>query len=149
MAGRFVSIFVAKVLNHLCTKHCLIFRYQWNNQNCYQINEQQFYQIYLNKVTRPRNIILSSLILCVVSALLLVLVGGKNKYGLYVGTGITTFINIIATLDYEYKQYINIYNVLAIGLLGFFVSWQYGACYSWIAQKGDISGRPASIFFIG
>ena len=36
-----------------------------------------------------------------------------------------------------------------LGLLGFFVSWQYGACYSWVAQKGDISGRPASIFFIG
>ena len=42
----------------------------------------------------------------------------------------------------------NIFN-LKIGLLGFFVSWQYGSCYSWVAQKGDISGRPASIFFIG
>ena len=35
------------------------------------------------------------------------------------------------------------------GLLGFFLSWQYGSCYSWIAQKLDITGRVAPVFFIG
>ena len=35
------------------------------------------------------------------------------------------------------------------GLLGFFVSWQFGACYSWIAQKGDITGNLASLFLVG
>ena len=35
------------------------------------------------------------------------------------------------------------------GLLGYFISWQFGACYSWIAQKGDITGRVAPLFLIG
>ena len=30
-----------------------------------------------------------------------------------------------------------------IGLLGYFVSWQFGSCYSWIARKGDITGMTA------
>lgn len=77
--------------------------------------------IFVSKVIRPRNMIFMSLITCVASAVALVAVGGASKYGLYAGTG----------------------------FLGFFVSWQYGSCYSWVAQKGDISGRPASIFFIG
>ena len=38
---------------------------------------------------------------------------------------------------------------LSAGLLGMFVSWQYGACYSWVAQKIDVTGRVAPIFFIG
>ena len=35
-----------------------------------------------------------------------------------------------------------------IGLLGFFISWQFGACYSWIAQKGDITGHLAPLFLV-
>ena len=35
------------------------------------------------------------------------------------------------------------------GVLGFFVSWQFGSCYSWIAQKGDVTGRIAPLFLIG
>jgi len=77
--------------------------------------------IFVSKVIRPRNMIFMSLITCVASAIALVAVGGVTKTGLYAGAG----------------------------FLGFFVSWQYGSCYSWVAQKGDISGRPASIFFIG
>ena len=37
---------------------------------------------------------------------------------------------------------------LKLGLLGFFVSWEFGACYSWIAQKGDITGRLAPLFLV-
>ena len=35
------------------------------------------------------------------------------------------------------------------GMLGFFLSWQYGSCYSWLAQKLDITGKIAPIFMIG
>ncbi len=35
------------------------------------------------------------------------------------------------------------------GVLGFFVSWQFGSCYSWVAKKMDITGRLAPVFFLG
>ena len=34
------------------------------------------------------------------------------------------------------------------GLVGFGVSWQFGAAYSWLAQKVDITGIVASLFGI-
>ena len=98
--------------------------------------------------------ILLSLVACVASSIFLVAIGGETKYGLYAGTGIFNFLYDIEidikskTIDEkcDEKKFISLY---FSGLLGLFISWQYGACYSWIAQKGDISGRPASIFFIG
>ena len=40
-------------------------------------------------------------------------------------------------------------NIFVLGLLGYFVSWQFGSCYSWIARKGDITGLLAPLFLIG
>jgi hypothetical protein len=77
--------------------------------------------IFMSKLLKPCTMITTSLILCMFSAILLVAIGGTSLMGLYIGTG----------------------------LLGYFISWQFGACYSWIAQKGDITGRLAPIFFIG
>ena len=39
--------------------------------------------------------------------------------------------------------------IFVLGLLGYFVSWQFGSCYSWIARKGDITGLLAPLFLIG
>ena len=44
----------------------------------------QFFQI-----LRPRNMILTSLVTCIASAILLVVAGGDSKYGLYTGAGIS------------------------------------------------------------
>ena len=84
------------------------------------------------------------------SAIVLVAVGGETKYGLYVGTGmyyILVFILFVPSFIHVVVEFL--LQMVKIGSLGLFVSWQYGSCYSWVAQKGDISGRPASIFFIG
>ena len=40
-------------------------------------------------------------------------------------------------------------SVFFTGILGFFVSWQFGSTYSWVAQKIDITGRLAPLFFLG
>ena len=99
--------------------------------------------------------IFMSLITCVASAIALVAVGGATKYGLYAGTGKFKNKTICEWLAAKVWKYFSITNDItnldlsSAGFLGFFVSWQYGSCYSWVAQKGDISGRPASIFFIG
>lgn len=69
----------------------------------------------------PRNMIIFSLIACVGASILLVLLAGTSTIGLYAGTAI----------------------------LGFFISWQFGACFSWVAKKINITGRVSSIFFIG
>jgi len=62
-----------------------------------------------------------SLAACVGAAVLLCFVAGTSKIGLYAGTA----------------------------CLGFFISWQFGACFSWVAKKFNITGRVSSIFFIG
>ena len=77
--------------------------------------------IFVSKLLKPRTMIFCSLVTCIISAILIVSFGTTSQYGLYAGTG----------------------------LLGFFVSWQYGSCYSWVAQKIDITGRIAPVFFIG
>ncbi len=77
--------------------------------------------IFLVKYVRPRNMILASLVMCVASSAGLCALASSSKYLLYSGTG----------------------------LLGFFISWQFGSCYSWVAQKMDITGRLSPIFFVG
>eukprot|EP00090_Calanus_glacialis_P002229 TRINITY_DN11674_c0_g1_i1.p1 TRINITY_DN11674_c0_g1~~TRINITY_DN11674_c0_g1_i1.p1 ORF type:complete len:456 (-),score=102.67 TRINITY_DN11674_c0_g1_i1:161-1528(-) len=69
----------------------------------------------------PRNMILMSLALCIGAAIFLCIHGGSNAISLYVGTAV----------------------------LGFFISWQFGSCFSWVAKKKNITGRLSSIFFIG
>ncbi len=77
--------------------------------------------IFLVKFVRPRNMIVASCALCVAAAVWLCALGGTDKYYLYTGTA----------------------------TLGFFVSWQFGSCYSWMAQKFDITGIMSSICFVG
>merc|ERR1712224_309416 len=65
--------------------------------------------------------ILTSLVICVAATLLLCAVATTNVIGLYTGTA----------------------------LLGFFISWQFGSCYSWVAKKMDITENMSSLFFVG
>ena len=55
-----------------------------------------------------------------------------------------TFLKIVIKVCLLYKKII-----FVLGLLGYFVSWQFGSCYSWIARKGDITGLLAPLFLIG
>ena len=70
---------------------------------------------------RPRNMIIISLITCLCASLVLSTLAASSVAGLYIGTC----------------------------ALGFFISWQFGAGFSWVAQEIDITGRISSIFFIG
>ena len=83
MAGRIVSIFVAKVKilksNH--KTHFFIYKVlRWILSFLSTI-----------QIIRPRNMILLSLVTCVGSSIVLVAIGGETKYGLYAGTGIFIF----------------------------------------------------------
>ncbi|XP_040577207.1 sodium-dependent glucose transporter 1A isoform X1 [Lepeophtheirus salmonis] len=71
-------------------------------------------------IIRPRNMIYICLLFAFVGSIVLLFGAGTNVMALYCGTAI----------------------------LGFFVSWQFGSCYSFIAGKGDITGSLSSIFFI-
>jgi len=83
--------------------------------------------IFISKVLKPRTMIFISLVACIGSSIILVIFGAPSTdenskyYGVYIGTC----------------------------LLGYFVSWQFGSCYSWIARKGDITGLLAPLFLIG
>lgn len=76
---------------------------------------------FVSKFLKPRTMIVTSLFGCLGAAITLVALGAKSVMSVYAGTC----------------------------FLGFFVSWQFGACYSWIAQKGDITGRLAPLFLVG
>merc|ERR1719333_967506 len=65
--------------------------------------------------------ILISLVTCIGAAIFLCIQGGSSAISLYIGTAV----------------------------LGFFISWQFGSCFSWVAKKKNITGRLSSIFFIG
>jgi len=69
---------------------------------------------------KPRTIIMISLVNCVLAAILLCVVAGTSMYGLYLGTA----------------------------WIGFALSWQFGATYSWVATKVDITGDLSSFPFI-
>ena len=51
--------------------------------------------------------------------------------------------------SYTFLKILLYKNIFVLGLLGYFVSWQFGSCYSWIARKGDITGLLAPLFLIG
>jgi hypothetical protein len=36
-----------------------------------------------------------------------------------------------------------------LAALGFFVSWQFGTCFSWAARHVNLTGRLSSLLFIG
>ena len=65
--------------------------------------------------------ILVSLALCLATAVFLCVMAGSSVISLYLGTA----------------------------TLGFFISWQFGSAFSWVAKKRNITGRLSSIFFIG
>ncbi len=77
--------------------------------------------IFMARLVRPRNMIAASCSACVLVAAALCALAAVDRYFLYC----LTF------------------------LLGFFVSWQFGSCYSWVAQKMDITGRLSPVFFVG
>jgi len=70
---------------------------------------------------KPRNMILMSLAMCLGTAVFLCITASSSVICLYLGTAV----------------------------LGFFISWQFGSCFSWVAKKKNITGRLSSIFFIG
>ena len=70
---------------------------------------------------KPRNMILLSLGMCLGTAFFLCFTASYSALCLYLGTA----------------------------TLGFFISWQFGSCFSWVAKKKNITGRLSSIFFIG
>ena len=76
---------------------------------------------FVAKLIKPRNMIIMSLVTCVGASIVLSIFATSSVIALYIGTC----------------------------ALGFFVSWQFGAGYSWLAKKMDITGRISSIFFIG
>ena len=65
--------------------------------------------------------IIVSLILCLATAVFLCVTAASSVASLYSGTA----------------------------GLGFFISWQFGSAFSWVAKKRNITGRLSSIFFIG
>jgi len=69
----------------------------------------------------PRNMIFMSLAFCIGASIFLCFLGGSSAISLYLGTAV----------------------------LGFFISWQFGSCFSWVAKKKNVTGRLSSIFFIG
>ncbi len=77
--------------------------------------------IFMAKLTKPRNIIITACAGCTTAAILLCIFGGTSKYGLYT----------------------------CCAMMGLFVSIQFGAAYSWLAQKMDITGRLAPISYFG
>jgi len=76
---------------------------------------------FIASFVKPRNMILASLVFCIGAASILVALADTEVYALYIGTAI----------------------------LGFFISWQFGSCFSWVANKMNITGGISSIFFIG
>ena len=100
-----------------------------------------------------------SLVACIGSSIILVIFGAPSTdenskyYGVYIGTCMYTHIsefvfeNVCIAIHLSKICFIRIFFVL--GLLGYFVSWQFGSCYSWIARKGDITGLLAPLFLIG
>ena len=59
------------------------------NSSYHSISNDVEHQIDIKifQILRPRNMILTSLVTCIASAILLVVAGGDSKYGLYTGAG--------------------------------------------------------------
>ena len=81
----------------------------------------RFCGVFLSNRLRPLVLILCSLLCCVVSSLLLSLVADKVTPLLFLGTG-------------------------AVGL---FISIQFASGISWLAEHLDLTGRGASVVFLG
>jgi len=75
----------------------------------------------LSTKLKPRTLILTSLLCCTLSSILLVLMADTNQDLLFLGTG----------------------------LVGFFVSLQFASGYSWLAEHVDLTGRGSSVVFLG
>lgn len=69
----------------------------------------------------PSTILASCMVACFMGTLLLILLAPIYHISLYIG----------------------------VGIMGFFVSWQFGTGFSWTSHHMNITGRLSSIFFIG
>lgn len=81
----------------------------------------RFSGIFISKFLQPTKMILASLLGCVTSAVLLSILSGTSKIGLYVGTS----------------------------MMGFFVSFLFASGLSWTAGLFDVTGKASFIFFLG
>jgi len=81
----------------------------------------RFSGVLLSTKLKPRTLILTSLLCCTLSSILLVLMADTNQDLLFLGTG----------------------------LVGFFVSLQFASGYSWLAEHVDLTGRGSSVVFLG
>ena len=81
----------------------------------------RFSGIFISKYLKPTKMILASLFGCVTSAVLLSILAGTSKIGLYIGTSI----------------------------MGFFVSFLFATGLSWTAELFDVTGKASFIFFLG
>eukprot|EP00092_Neocalanus_flemingeri_P035684 GFUD01038850.1.p1 GENE.GFUD01038850.1~~GFUD01038850.1.p1 ORF type:complete len:455 (-),score=72.17 GFUD01038850.1:48-1412(-) len=81
----------------------------------------RFSGVLLSTKLKPHTMILTSLLCCILSALLLVFTAASQQDMLFVGTG----------------------------SVGFFVSLQFASGYSWLAEHVDLTGRGSSVVFVG
>merc|ERR1719318_1629613 len=81
----------------------------------------RFSGVLLSTKLRPKTMILTSLICCILSAILLVSTASSYQLLLFIGTG----------------------------AIGFFVSLQFASGYSWLAEHVDLTGRGSSVVFLG
>ena len=81
----------------------------------------RFSGIIISKYLKPTYMILSSLLGCVTSAILLSVLSATSKIGLYLGTS----------------------------MMGFFVSFLFASGLSWTAGLFDVTGNASFIFFLG
>lgn len=81
----------------------------------------RFTAVFVSSLISPEYLILSSLIGCILSAIILVINASSSPIGLYIGTG----------------------------AMGFALSFQFASGYSWLASLVDLTGRSSSIAFLG
>ena len=75
----------------------------------------------LASAIRPSTMVIISVLSVTAASLLLILLGPIHYAGLY----------------------------LCSSVIGFFVSWQFGALFSWSAKRVDVTGNISPIFFLG
>jgi len=81
----------------------------------------RFSGVILSTKLKPRTLIVTSLLCCILSAILLVFMAETSQDLLFLGTG----------------------------AVGFFVSLQFASGYSWLAEHVDLTGRGSSVVFLG
>ena len=99
----------------------------------------RFSSVILAYFIKPRHMTMSATAGCAVGSIVLIAFGTVSKYGLYIGTGNWELIIPLIFMSWT----------ILPGIVGYFVSWQFGSTYSWVAKKIDITGRIAPLFYFG